>query len=122
MHMFGRIVKYVLRSLFSLIVVLLLVGFAKTDWKFNAYVQFLDSTDFSVFHLSQPSTWNDLFWPNTQSTGTVNDIADIFSGDTFATESTGVDVYDPAFEDEFNVPDTGMDSDLVSGANQEVDF
>ena len=122
MHMFGRIVKYVLRSLFSLIVILLLIGFAKMDWNLNAYVKFLDTTDFSVFHLSQPSTWNDLFWPNRQTTGTVTDIADIFTGDASATESTGVDVYDPAFEDNFNTPGTGIDTNLVSGANQEVDF
>lgn len=71
----------------------------------NSYVLFLDSTDRSVFHRSQPATWADPFWPNIQQT--TGDIADILSGDALDAEMSGLDVYDPAFEDEFNtLPET----------------
>ncbi len=78
MRFFGRTIKYLLRSLFSIIVFLLLVGLAKMHRDTTAYISFLNTTDRSVFHRSQPATWTDPFWSQ-QSSGA---IADMFSGDT----------------------------------------
>lgn len=99
MKFVGNVLKYILRSLLSIILFLLLVGRAKMDRKMGNYVSFLNSNDWSVFHLSQPATWSDPFWPNNQISG---DIADILSGDTMNTELSGLDVYDPAFEEDLN--------------------
>ena len=72
-------------------------------WK---YVSFLNDNDRSLFHFSQPATWSAPFWPTTQISG---DIADILSGDALDAEMSGLDVYDPAFEDEFNtLPETWL--------------
>jgi hypothetical protein len=67
MKFLGRTLKYLLRSIFSVIVFLLLVGWAKMDRNMGAYVSFLNSNDWSVFHLSQPATWTDPFWQNNQT-------------------------------------------------------
>jgi hypothetical protein len=52
----------------------------------------------------------DPFWSNSQTTGNINDnIADIISNDTIVPENTGMDVYDPAFEQDFNaITDTSL--------------
>jgi hypothetical protein len=99
MRFLGRTIKYLLRSLFSIIVFLLLVGLAKMDWNLDTYVAFLNSNDWSVFHRSQPATWSDPFWSSKQISG---DIADMFSKDTTDAESSGLDVYDPTFEQDLN--------------------
>ena len=64
----------------------------------NLYIGFLNSNDRSVFHRSQPATWVDPFWQNKQISG---DIADILSGDANS-ETSWLDVYDPAFEQDLN--------------------
>ena len=65
----------------------------------GAYVGFLNNTNWSVFHWSQPATWSDPFWQNNQTSGA---IADILSGDAMDTELSGLDVYDPTFEEDLN--------------------
>lgn len=112
MAFLGKILKYLLRSLFSIIVFLLFVWFAKTNRDINAYITFLNSNDGSVFHWSQPATRSDPFWPNIQNSG---NIADIFSGDTTDSIASWLDVYDPSFEQDLN---TITDSSL-SGSTEE---
>ncbi|HBB04269.1 TPA: hypothetical protein DCZ39_05255 [Patescibacteria group bacterium] len=81
------------------------------DWHMGEYVSFLNTNDWSIFHLSQPATWVDPFWPNKQISG---DIADILSSDSVSAETSGLDVYDPSFEQDFN---TITDSSL-SGTDE----
>jgi len=65
----------------------------------NTYIGFLNNTDWSVFHWSQPATWSDPFWQSNQISW---DIADILSGDVTTSDSSWLDVYDPAFEQDLN--------------------
>ena len=109
MKFFVRFFKYLLRSLFSIIIFLLLVWFAKMNWDTGAYISFLDSTDRAVFHWSQPSTWSDPFWSNTHQWSW--EIADMFSNDTWDAQLSGLDVYDPAFEADLNTISDGSLSD-----------
>lgn len=90
----------------SIIVFILLVGLAKTKWDLNAYVSFLNANDRSVFHRSQPATRTDPFWPHqTTTTG----IDDLLSDEELETEMSGLDVYDPAFEEDLNaLPDSSL--------------
>lgn len=77
------------------------------DRNLGEYIDLLNTNDWSVFHRSQPATRADPFWPDTQKT--TGDIADILSGDALDAEMSGLDVYDPAFEDEFNtLPETWL--------------
>jgi hypothetical protein len=99
MKFLGRVLKYLLRSVFSIIVFLLLVGLAKTNRDMNSYISFLNNNDWSMFQRSQLSTWGDPFWPSNQISG---DIADMLSGDVVDAELSGLDVYDPAFEEDLN--------------------
>jgi hypothetical protein len=99
MRFLGRIVKYLLRSFFSIIIFLLLVGLAKTNRNMSAYISFLDGNDWSIFQWSQPATWSDPFWQGNQNSG---DIADMLSGDSVDAQTSGLDVYDPAFEEDLN--------------------
>lgn len=98
MHFLGSVLKHILRSVFSIIVFLLLVGMAKMDWNVGEYISFLNTNDWSQFHRSQTATWTDPFWPQ----ATTGDIADIFPADVVDTQSSGLDVYDPAFEQDLN--------------------
>lgn len=98
MRFLGRTLKYLLRSIFSIIVFLLLVGWAKMNRDTNAYISFLNNNDRSVFHWSQPSTWTNPFWSH-QTSG---DIADIFPDTTVDTGLSGLDVYDPALKQDLN--------------------
>lgn len=70
------------------------------DRNLGEYIDLLNTNDWSVFHRSQPATRADPFWPDTQKT--TGDIADILSEDSLDAEFSGMDVYDPAFEDELN--------------------
>lgn len=99
MRFLGRIIKYLLRSAFSIIVFLLVVGLAKMKWDVNSYIVFLNDNDRSVFHRSQPATWGDPFRPGRQTTG---DISDLLTWDEATTESSGLDVYDPQMEQDLN--------------------
>lgn len=65
----------------------------------NGYIAFLNINDWSTFHRSQPATRSDPFRPGSTSSG---DIADILSEEELDAEMSGLDVYDPAFEQEFN--------------------
>jgi len=65
----------------------------------NAYITFLDNNDWSAFQWSQPATWTDPFWPNGNTSGT---ISDMFTWGQIDPEMSGLDVFDPAFEQEFN--------------------
>ena len=77
----------------------------------NAYISFLNNNDWSVFHRSQPATWGDPFRPSKQNSG---DIADMLSGDVSDTETSGLDVYDPALEQDLNtITDTSLSGDTV---------
>jgi len=78
----------------------------------SEYINFLDTNDWSLFHLSQPATWADPFWPNSQISG---DIADILSDDTTNAELSGLDVYDPSFEEDLNA----ISDDSFSGTTEE---
>jgi len=110
MKILGRILKYLLRSVFSIIIFLLLVGWAKMNWNMNAYISFLNTTDWSVFHWSQTATRGDPFWPSTAQLS--GDIADILSDDAVETEFSGLDVYDPAFEEDLNtITDSSLSGD-----------
>jgi hypothetical protein len=100
MRFFGKIIKSLLRSIFSIIIFLLLVGWAKMNRDMGAYINFLNGNDRSVFHRSQPATRADPFWLSVeQSTG---NIADILADDTLDAEMSGLDAYDPTFEDDLN--------------------
>lgn len=111
MRFLGRTMKYLLRSVFSIIIFIMFVGWAKMDRHMGEYVGFLNTNDWSVFHWSQPASWCDPFWPDKQFSG---DIADIFSGDAADAGTSGLDVYDPAFEQDFNAtPDSSL-----SGADE----
>jgi len=98
MRFIGRTIKYLLRSAFSIIIFLLLVGWAKMNRNMNAYIGFLNTNDWSVFHWSQLSTWADPFWPHQLS----GSISDILSGDVTDSTTSWLDVYDPAFEQDLN--------------------
>lgn len=92
-------VKYFLWSILSVIVFLLLVGLAKSHWSVSWYVQFLNTNDWSVFTISNVSTWADPFWP----TGVKEDsIEDILSDEELESEMDALDVYDPSFEADLN--------------------
>jgi len=82
------------------------------------YVGFLNSNDWTALHWSQPANRADSFWPNNALSGVVadttsSDIADMFSGEDVPV--SGLDVYDPAFEQDMN---TITDS-LLSGTSEE---
>jgi len=105
MHFLGSVIKYLLRSVFSIIVFLLFVGLAKMNRDMNAYVSFLNSNDWSVFHWSQPATWGDPFWSHQNS----GNIADMFLDSTVDAQLSGLDVYDPALEEDLNtITDTSL--------------
>ena len=113
MKFIGRLIKYLLRSVFSIIIFLILVGLAKMNRDAVGYIRFLDANDRSIFHRSQPATWSDPFWPNSQTTG---DIADILSNGTVTTgslpsDSSWLDVFDPSFEQDLNAVADGSLSD-----------
>jgi hypothetical protein len=77
-------------------VFLLLVGRAKTHRDINGYISFLNTTDWSVFHRSQPATRADPFWPSPDAEVSIEDMLD--------TEED-VDIlnaFDPAMEDELD--------------------
>ena len=81
----------------------------------NAYITFLDTNDWSAFQWSQPTTWTNPFWPNKNASGT---ISDIFTWDQIDSETSGLDVFDPAFEQEFNDSTTGS----LSGTEEDFWF
>lgn len=99
MRLIGRIIKYLLRSAFSIIIFLLFVGWAKMNRDMNSYIGFLNDNDRSVFHRSQPATWGDPFRPNKQISG---DIADILNNDETDPALSGLDAYDPQLEEDLN--------------------
>ncbi len=99
MRFLGRVVKYVLRSFFSIIVFLLFVWWSKMNRDANSYVTFLNDHDWLSFQWSQPATWTDPFWPNENTSDT---ISDMFTWDQIDSEMSGLDVFDPAFEEDFN--------------------
>lgn len=101
--------KYLLRFFTSIILFLLFIGLAKMNRSTDAYISFLNTNDWSVFHLSQPATWVDPFWPNTQTTG---DISDGLGADTIDAELSGLDVNEAAFEDEFTDGSLSGDEDF----------
>lgn len=109
MHFLGKVIKYLLRSLFSIAVFILIIGLAKTHRDVPAYIDFLNTNDWSSVRESSADTWTDLFWPNKQASG---DIADILADDA---QLSGLDVYDPAFEDDLNQLPNGS-------GTQEEDF
>jgi len=98
MRFFGKLIKTLLRSLFSIIIFILLVGLAKMNRDINSYISFLNDNDRSSFHRSQPTTWSDPFRENNQISGNIADIL----GETPDPELSGLDVYDPAFEQDLN--------------------
>ncbi len=75
-------------------------------WDMNAYISFLNANNRSVFHRSEPVTRTDPFRPHqTSSTG----IDDLLSDEELETEMSGLDVYDPAFEEDLNaLPDSSL--------------
>ena len=78
MLFFGKIIKYILWYIFSIIVFVLFVGLAKMHRSVRGYITFLNSNDWSVSQLSQPANWSDSFWPKIQSS---SGISDMLSGD-----------------------------------------
>lgn len=77
------------------------------NWNINWYVDFLNTNDWSVFHVSKISTWADPFWPT--STKDVS-IEDVLSDDEIEAEMWSLDVYDPSFEEDLNtILDDSMD-------------
>ena len=85
----------------------------------RGYITFLNSNDWTIFHRSQPATWTEPFWSTHQLSG---DIADILSGDivnTVDTWTTGLDVYDPALEQDLN---TVTDTSLSGASGQDFWF
>lgn len=107
MRFFGKILKHLLRSIFSIIIFVLFVGLAKMNRNAGAYINLLANESWSMITWSQPATWIDPFWPSNQTSG---DIADIL--DETTTESSGLDVYDPAFEQDLNnIVDTLLSGD-----------
>lgn len=112
MRYLGIFVKYLLWSLFSIIVFLLLVGLAKSQWKISTYVQFLNANDWSVISFSHPNSRVTLFWPTTNVSGDIADILD----PSVDSPQTGLDVYDPAMEEELNM----LLQDSLSGDQQEA--
>lgn len=94
---------------------LLLVGRAKTHRDINGYISFLNTTDWSVFHRSQPATWADPFWPHQD---TEVSLEDMLSDEELEAEITNLDVYDPTFEDELNTLSDTSTGDVI----EEEDF
>jgi hypothetical protein len=105
MRFFGRIIKYLLRSVFSIIIFLLLVGLAKNNRNMGDYIIFLNTTDWTVFHLSQPASWTAPFWSQEFSGA----IADIFPGDSIDAELSGLDDNDPNFQQDIDIPSSLSD-------------
>ncbi len=85
MYFIGRSIKYLLRSIFSIVIFLMFVGLAKMNRNTSTYVDFLNNNNWSVFHWSQPATWGDPFWPNKQYSG---GIADVVSLDVLNSEDS----------------------------------
>jgi len=98
MRFLWKTLTYLLWSVFSIIVFLLLVGLAKMKRDVNGYISFLNANDRSVFHRSQPATWADPFWPEQHAD---IGIEDMLTDKELEDEISGLDVYDPAFENEF---------------------
>lgn len=69
-------------------------------WDMNGYIKFLDANDRSLFHRSQPATWADPFWPHKSvDVGIDEELSD----EEIEDEMSGLDVYDPTFEEDLNV-------------------
>ena len=98
MRFIGRILRHLLWSIFSIIIFVLFVGLAKMHRDAGAYISLLANESRSMVVWSQPATWIDPFWPSDQISGDIADILD----DTTNTEFSGLDVYDPAFEEDLN--------------------
>ena len=78
---FGKVVKYVLWILLTLILLYLLIGLSKSDWKLSTYISSLNQktrqTTWQDVSWS-PATWGAIFW--TQE-ATVSSGIDLLSGD-----------------------------------------
>ena len=75
-------------------------------WDVNAYISFLNTNDRSVFHRSEPATWTDPFWPHQTSATSIDDL---LSDEEIETGISGLDVYDPAFEEDLNaLPESSL--------------
>ena len=118
MHHIGKAVKYILWIVFSCIVLMLLIGWAKMDWNMSSYVGFLNMSNWSNFDIAQPSTWSAPFWASSDYSGS---IAESMSGAVSTSVSSGLDVYDPSFEEDFGPFTTGFAlSDNGSGETTPV--
>lgn len=83
MHFLGRLIKYLLRSLFSIVVFILLVGLAKTHRQIGTYIDFLNTNDWTSLRDTQGTHWTDMLWPTTQQVESISDVLDeSLSGDT----------------------------------------
>lgn len=69
------------------------------------YIIFLNTTDWTVFHLSQPASWTAPFWSQ-ESSGA---IADIFPDDSIDAELSGLDDNDPNFQQDIDIPSSLSD-------------
>jgi len=106
MHFLGKVIKRLLRSIFSIIIFLLLIWWAKMNRNLNAYIDFLNSNDRSAFHRSQPATWVDPFWQSKELSG---DIADQLTWDGTNPSSSGVDASDFTLDEELSAfSDSGI--------------
>jgi hypothetical protein len=102
MKFFGKILKSILRFVFSIIIFVLFVGLAKMDRNVASYMSFLSNNSRLDLHRSQPANRTNSFWPHIQTTG---NIADIISNENILPENAG----DPTFEEEFNpITDTSL--------------
>lgn len=94
----GHAVKHILRVIFGIFVFIFLVGLAKSNRNMWAYVNFLNTHDWESFRWYNPVTWGESFWPAKSS----NDDSDTLSGTVTDSSNSGLDVYDPALEEDLN--------------------
>lgn len=113
-----KLFKYILRAIFWLILALLLVWLAKSDWDLSAYISLLNQQTisnfkwFSIFQTKTSNTWDMILftWNSNESWFKTWEDSQIDSW---------LDVYDPQFEQDMQ--DASLDS-ILSGEEQDYWF
>lgn len=111
---FGKFIKYVLWISLLTILSFLLIGLSKYNWSVSSYIQFLNNRNWN----DAWQAWN-IFWGTWIVQQDVND--NNGTGDSLS--DTGIDVYDPSFEEDLNqVPQDDFGSGDASSAETGFGF